>query len=187
MIVVPGRPTLCDDKTMISRLIQRIDSFSERTGRTIAWLTLAMVLVMALIVLLRYVFQIGSIALQESVMYLNAMIFAFGAAYTLKQQGHVRVDVFYNRLSERGQALVDLLGGVCFLFLTAGFILWSSWDYVAVSWRVRETSAETSGLPFVYLLKTTILVLVVLLMVQGIAELLKSFSRFRQAGQQKVG
>ncbi len=172
---------------MISRLIHSIDAFTDRVGRTIAWLALAMVLVMALIVLLRYVFQIGSIALQESVMYLNALIFAFGAAYTLKEQGHVRVDVFYNRLSERGQALVDLLGGVCFLFLTAGFILWASWDYVAVSWRVREASAESSGLPFVYLLKTTILVLSVLLMVQGIAELLKSFNKFRQGSQAKVG
>ena len=170
---------------MISRLIQCIDSFSERTGRAIAWLTLAMVLVMALIVLLRYVFQIGSIALQESVMYLNALIFAFGAAYTLKQQGHVRVDVFYNRLGERRQALVDMLGGVCFLFLTAGFILWSSWDYVAVSWRVRESSAESSGLPFVYLLKTTILVLAVLLIAQGIAELLKSFNKFQQADEER--
>lgn len=172
---------------MISRLIQSIDAFTDKVGRTIAWLTLVMVLVMALIVLLRYVFQIGSIALQESVMYLNALIFAFGAAYTLKEQGHVRVDVFYNRLSERGQALVDLLGGVCFLFLTTGFILWTSWDYVAVSWRVREGSAESSGLEFVYLLKTTILVLAVLLMVQGFAELLKSFNKFRQGTQAKAG
>jgi len=171
---------------MISKLIQSIDAFTDKVGRTISWLALAMVLVMALIVLLRYVFQIGSIALQESVMYLNALIFAFGSAYTLKEQGHVRVDVFYNRLSERGQALVDLFGGVCFLFLTTGFILWSSWDYVAVSWRVRESSAESSGLEFVYLLKTTILVLAVLLMVQGIAELLKAFNKFQQARLGKV-
>ena len=169
---------------MKSPVVQNIDAFTNRVGRSIAWLTLAMVLVMALIVLLRYVFQIGSIALQESVMYINALIFTFGASYTLKEQGHVRVDIFYNRLSNRGQGLVDLLGVVFFLFLTAGFIFWASWDYVAVSWRVREGSAESSGLPFVYLLKTTILVLAALLIVQGIAESLKSFKKFQQGEQE---
>jgi TRAP-type mannitol/chloroaromatic compound transport system permease small subunit len=85
----------------MKNLIRLIDTLNESLGRWISWLALAMVLVMGLIVVLRYAFQVGSIALQESVMYLNALIFTFGAAYTLKQQGHVRVDVFYNRLSLR--------------------------------------------------------------------------------------
>ena len=129
---------------------------------------------MGLIVVLRYVFQFGSIALQESVMYLNALIFTFGAAYTLKEQGHVRVDVFYNRLSPRLRGLIDLLGTSILLTLTAGFIIWASWDYVAVSWRIREGSAESSGLPFVYLLKTSLLLLPALLLIQGLAEALKA-------------
>jgi TRAP-type mannitol/chloroaromatic compound transport system permease small subunit len=136
-----------------------------------------MVLVMGLIVVLRYAFQVGSIALQESVMYLNALIFTFGAAYTLKQQGHVRVDVFYNRLSPRARGLIDLLGTGIFLTLTAGFIIWSSWDYVAVSWRIREGSAESSGLPYVYLLKASLLVLPLLLIIQGMAEAMKSLQQ----------
>jgi TRAP-type mannitol/chloroaromatic compound transport system permease small subunit len=161
----------------MKNLIRLIDTLNESLGRWISWLALAMVLVMGLIVVLRYAFQVGSIALQESVMYLNALIFTFGAAYTLKQQGHVRVDVFYNRLSPRGRGLIDLLGTGIFLSLTAGFIIWASWDYVAVSWRIREGSAESSGLPYVYLLKASLLVLPLLLIIQGIAEAMKSLQR----------
>ncbi len=165
---------------MINRIIQSIDYCSERIGRAGSWLALLMVSVMFLIVLLRYVFQIGSIALQESVMYINALIFTVGVGYTLKEQGHVRVDVFYNRLNEKHKALVDMLGCLVFLMLTAGFILWASWDYVAVSWRILEGSPESSGLPLVYLLKTTILLIASFLAIQGIAEFLKSFKKFRQ-------
>jgi TRAP-type mannitol/chloroaromatic compound transport system permease small subunit len=161
----------------MKNLIRRIDTLNESLGRWISWLALAMVLVMGLIVVLRYAFQVGSIALQESVMYLNALIFTFGAAYTLKQQGHVRVDVFYNRLSPRARGLIDLLGTGIFLTLTAGFIIWSSWDYVAVSWRIREGSAESSGLPYVYLLKASLLVLPLLLIIQGMAEAMKSLQQ----------
>ena len=158
----------------MKNLIRIIDTFNERLGRGIAWLAFAMVLVMGLIVVLRYAFQIGSIALQESVIYINALIFTFGAAYTLKQQGHVRVDVFYNRLPPRLRGLIDLLGTAIFLSLTVGFIIWASWDYVAISWRIREGSAESSGLPFVYILKTSLLVLPGLLLIQGLAEALNA-------------
>ncbi len=160
-------------------LVRYIDAVSERLGRSAAWLSLLMVLVMGLIVLLRYVFQYGSIALQESVMYINALIFTFGAGYTLKVQGHVRVDVFYNRLGGRWRHLVDCIGVVAFLFISVGFVIWASWDYVAVSWRIREGSPESSGLPFVYLLKTCLLLLPALLALQGIAELWKSVSALR--------
>lgn len=146
-------------------------------------MTLLMVLVMALIVVLRYVFQFGSIALQESVMYLNALIFTFGVAYTLKEQGHVRVDVFYNRLSTRRQALIDILGGIFCLLLSSVFIVWQSWDYVEVSWRIREGSPESSGLPLVYVLKSTIIVLPILLAIQGLSEILKSIEKFRLSGK----
>ena len=160
-------------------LVRYIDAVSERLGRSAAWLSLLMVLVMGLIVLLRYVFQYGSIALQESVMYINALIFTFGAGYTLKVQGHVRVDVFYNRLGGRWRHLVDCIGVVAFLFISVGFVIWASWDYVAVSWRIREGSPESSGLPFVYLLKTCLILLPALLALQGIAELWKSVSALR--------
>lgn len=163
-------------------LIRQIDRFNDFLGRHAAWLALAMVLVMGLIVLLRYVFQFGSIALQESVMYINALIFTLGTAYTLKEQGHVRVDVFYNKLDPKIRHSIDSLGVVIFLFTSAGFMVWASWDYVAVSWRIREGSPESSGLPFVYLLKTCLLILPSLLALQGVAELLKSIKSLVGAG-----
>jgi TRAP-type mannitol/chloroaromatic compound transport system permease small subunit len=153
-----------------------IDGLSNRLGRVFSWLTLTMVIVMAAIVVLRYVFQIGSIALQESIIYINALIFTFGVAYTLKEQGHVRVDIFYSRLNEKKRAWVDLFGALLFLVPSTCFIIWVSWDYVAVSWRIGEGSAESSGLPFVYLLKAVILLLPALLLLQGISEVAKSIS-----------
>lgn len=156
------------------RLAAAIDNVAERLGRAAAWLSFVLVLVVGVIVVLRYGFQLGSIALQESVMYINGTLFVLGAGYTLKAQGHVRVDVFYSRFSPRGRALVDSLGALLFLLPAAFFIAWISWDYVAVAWRIREGSSEASGLPFVYLLKTLIIVLPVLLAVQGVSELLKS-------------
>ena len=157
-------------------LIRKIDKFDDVIGRSAAWLALVMVLLMGLIVLLRYVFQIGSIALQESVIYLNALIFTLGAAYTLKEQGHVRVDVFNNRFSPKTQQIVEILGIVLFLFVTCGFVIWASWEYVSVSWRIREGSAESSGLPIVYLLKSSLIALPLLLALQGVSELLKAIA-----------
>lgn len=164
----------------MKRLSPFIDKVTDTIGRNAAWLTVVMVLTMVLIVALRYVFRTGSIAMQESVIYLNALIFTLGAAYTLKEQGHVRVDIFYNRLSQKGRAWVDLVGALLFLLPVAGFIIWTSWDYVSVSWRIKEGSPETSGLPYVYLLKATIILLPALLAVQGCSEIIKSLAIIRQ-------
>ena len=167
----------------MNKLITLIDQTSDRLGRGVSWLTLFMVLVMGLIVTLRYAFQIGSIALQESMLYMNAMLFTFGAAFTLKEQRHVRVDVVYSRLPPRGRALTDLLGTTVFLSLSTGFIVWSSWDYVALAWRIQEGSAESSGLPFVYFLKTALLILPALLFMQGVAEAMKAYSVLRDSAE----
>ena len=168
----------------IENLSKLIDASSDLIGRSTAWLTVGMVLLMALIVALRYLFQTGSIAMQESVIYVNALIFTLGAAYTLKEQGHVRVDIFYNRLGVKQKALVDLLGGLVFLLPFAGFIIWESWDYVSVSWRIKESSAELSGLPYVYLLKATSILLALLLIIQGISEILKAIVSIWQGDSQ---
>ena len=152
----------------------RLDNFAEITGRFVAWLTLAIVIVTFTVVVLRYLFSTGSIALQESITYLHAALFMLGAAWTLKQDGHVRVDIFYSKQNRRTRAWTDLLGTLLLLFPVCGFILYSSLDYVAASWSVQEGSQEAGGLDAVFLLKTAIPVMAVLLMLQGCAIILKN-------------
>lgn len=138
----------------------------------ISWLTLAMVLVTFVIVVLRYGFESGWIAMQESVIYMHALVFLIGIPYTLKHDGHVRVDIFYNKMSERGKNWVNLLGTLFLLFPVTLFIAWISWDYVAASWVMKEQSGEAGGLPWVYLLKSSILLMTLLLFIQGISQCL---------------
>jgi TRAP-type mannitol/chloroaromatic compound transport system permease small subunit len=151
-----------------------IDLLNEGVGRLVALTTVVMVIVQFLVVVLRYGFDIGSIPLQESVMYLYAYLFMLGAAYTLKHDGHVRVDIFYARMSKRSQAVVDLLGSLFLLIPTFAFVLYSSWTYVLVSWARREGSPEAGGIPFVYGLKTAILLLGILMLLQGLAQAIKA-------------
>lgn len=157
------------DSPLSPGLATVIDTINDSVGRAVSWLTLLMVVVTFLIVLLRYVFDIGWIAMQESVTYMHALVFMAGAAFTLKHQGHVRVDIFYRKFGDRGRAWVDLLGGLLLLLPVALFIAWVSWDYVAVSWEVLEGSREAGGLPGVFLLKTLMLVMPVLLVLQALA------------------
>jgi TRAP-type mannitol/chloroaromatic compound transport system permease small subunit len=133
-----------------------------------------MVAAVVIVVITRYFLQVGSIALQESVTYLHAIVFLLGIAYTLKQDGHVRVDIFYRQFSGRQRALVDFCGGLFFLIPVSVLIFYSSWDYVLASWAIGETSAENNGLPFIYLLKTLMILMPATLLLQGVAEILKS-------------
>ncbi len=155
-------------------VIRRLEVTAEYLGRVVAWATLLMVIITFVVVLLRYLFDTGWIAMQESVTYLHAMVFMLGAAYTLKHGGHVRVDIFYQRFGMRGRAWVNLLGTLFLLFPLAIFIFTVSWDYVADSWKVLEGSREAGGLPGVFLLKSLILVLPATLLLQGLALFLKS-------------
>ncbi|NIR60255.1 MAG: TRAP transporter small permease subunit [Gammaproteobacteria bacterium] len=157
---------------LLDRLTRLLDGLNEWVGRTIAWLTLAMVLVTFAVVVLRYGFNLGWIAMQESITYMHALVFMLGASYTLKHEGHVRVDILYRGMSARGRAWVDLLGALLLLLPTCAYILVSSWDYVARAWSLHESSPEPGGLPGVYLLKTAIPVMAVLLGLQGVAQAL---------------
>ncbi len=165
------------------RLQNTIESFIDWTGRTVSWLTLFMVLVTAVIVLLRYGFDIGSIALQESVNYMHAMVFLIGAAYTLKYNEHVRVDIFYAEFSPRKKAWVDLLGSLFILLPVMVFIFWIGWEYVVESWQVKEGSREAGGLPGVFLIKSLILIMPVLLLLQTLAMALRSIGIIRNGDQ----
>lgn len=157
------------------RIVTFIDALNRRTGRAVAWGTLFMVLTTATVVLLRHVFEIGWIWLQEVSVYLHALVFLLGAAYALSHDEHVRVDVFYRGMRSTRRRWVDTLGTLFLLLPTAGFVFWSSWSYVLRSWAERESSHETGGLifPFPSLLKTSILIACVLLCLQGIAIVLR--------------
>ncbi len=159
---------------MMQPIADKLDRFIAFTGRAVSWLSLAMVLVTFVIVVMRYLFDAGSIALQESVSYMHAVLFLVGAAWTLQQDAHVRVDIFYSRWSRRAQARVDLFGALFLLLPLMLFIAWVSWDYVADSWQVHEGSREAGGLPGVFLLKSFILVMSALLVLQALANMLKA-------------
>jgi TRAP-type mannitol/chloroaromatic compound transport system permease small subunit len=139
---------------------------------------LPMVAVTFVVVVLRYIFDLGWIWMQESVVWMHAAVFMLAAAYTLNRDEHVRVDIFYRSMSPKRKALVDALGAVVFLFPVSIFLLVTSWDYVSVSWAIREGSREAGGLPypFVPLLKSVIPLTALLLVLQGITDLIRSVS-----------
>ena len=154
--------------------LSAVEKFTEVTGRFISWATVTMVILVVLVVITRYFLGLGSIALQESVTYLHCLVFMMGFAFTLKHDGHVRVDIFYRGFSPRFKAVVNLIGGLLFLIPFCLLIFFISWDYVLASWVIRETSAENNGLPFIYLLKTLMLLMPATLVLQGIAEIIRS-------------
>lgn len=155
-------------------LIGVIDATTGLLGRLSAWMTVLLIVATCGVVFLRYFLGTGSIPLQESMSYLHSGIFMIGIAWTLKQGGHVRVDVFYRKMSPKTQAWIDVLGGLLFLLPVSVLLYYLSVDYVASSWAIRERSNEGTGIPFVYLLKTLLLILPVALIGQGVAEILKN-------------
>ena len=150
-----------------------VDSITTGLARGIRWLALAMVLVTVAIVLLRYVFEIGAIPLQESVMYMHGLLFLLGIPYGIHKNTHVRVDILYTRFSVKHQSLIDLVGHLLFLLPIAVFILVTSWPYTVASWQVLEGSSEVGGLPAIFLLKTLIPLTAILMACQALAEALK--------------
>ena len=155
-------------------LIRWLDAIAEFTGNMTAWLTGIMVVCACVVVGLRHLLGVGSIALQESVTYMHALVFMLGAAYTLKRGGHVRVDIVYRRMSARKRAWVDVLGSLLFTLPLMIFIGWGSWEFVQESWRISEGSADSGGLGGVYLLKSLLPVMALSVSLQAIAELLRS-------------
>ena len=158
----------------MQRLKATLERFSEVSGSIMAWLTVLMVLGTFVIVVLRYVFDLGWIAMQESIVWMHAMVFMLGASYTLKRDEHVRVDIFYRRMPADRQAWVNIAGTVIFLLPLATFIAISSMDYVLTSWAIGEASREAGGLPypFVPFLKSLIPATAAMLILQGIADLI---------------
>jgi len=151
-----------------------LDAFSNSLGRAMSWLTLLMVLVTFVIVVLRYVFGTGLIWLQESLSWMHAVVFMLGASYTLQQDEHVRVDIFYQKMSDRNRAWVNLIGVLIFIFPMCIFFVYSSLDYVAAAWSIREVSRNSGGLPypFVPALKSVLIIMPLTVGLQGLSMLL---------------
>src|ERR1700685_2453201 len=156
------------------RIAGSIDRVIAAVGRAATWCSLYIVLAEFAVVVMRYALGMGSIRLQESVLYAHAALFMLAAAWTLQVGGHVRVDVFYAQASRRRRAIIDLVGAVIFLFPFAIAVAVLSLPYVERSWAIFEGSRETSGLPFVYLLKTLIPLFVLLIGFPGLAQAIRA-------------
>ncbi|MDH3374432.1 MAG: TRAP transporter small permease subunit [Gammaproteobacteria bacterium] len=154
------------------------DQVSHTSGKLTAWLTLFMVATTAVIVVMRYVFDAGLIWLQESVIWMHATVFMVGAAYTLLHEEHVRVDIFYRKMSERGRAIIDLTGVIVFLLPLCGFLAFKAYDFAAVSWAIHESSREAGGLPYplIPILKSIVIIMPILVAIQGVSLLLRSLA-----------
>ncbi|MEJ1160228.1 TRAP transporter small permease subunit [Prosthecomicrobium sp. N25] len=156
-----------------------IDAVNRRVGRVFAWASLALVLVQFTVVVMRYVFGIGSIWLQESLVYLFGLQFTLMAGATLLADGHVRVDILYRPAGPRARAAVDLAGSLLFLLPLAGVVLWTGLPYVTKSWAILEGSRETSGIPALFLLKSGILAFTVLTGLQGVSLAIRAVQALR--------
>lgn len=154
-----------------SPVYRGIDRVNAALCRWVSIGTLIMVLLTFLIVVFRYGFQMGWIALQESVMYLHALVFMVGIAHTLRVDGHVRVDVMYRKMLPRKQAWVNLTGTLIFLIPVCITVIVISFPYVAKSWQLLESSQEAGGLPLVFLLKSLIPLFACLTLLQGISDI----------------
>ena len=153
------------------------------TGRAVAWLVLAMALQTFLVVVLRYGLNEGWIWMQESITYLHATVLLVAAAWTLQAVEHVRVDIFYREASPQFRLWVDLAGTLLFLVPFSLFLVYVGWDYVASAWASKEASSEPGGLPLVWLLKTLVLVLPALLLLQASVTVSRCVTGLRNTGK----
>lgn len=159
------------------------DRISQVIGKATSWLTLFMVLLTAVIVILRYVFDAGMIWMQESVTWMHAAVFMLGASYTLLHEEHVRVDIFYRDMSPGRKAIVDLGGVVLFLLPLCGYLAFVAYDFAAASWSIRESSREPGGLvyPMIPILKSLVVAMPVLVALQGVSMMMRSLAKLRRA------
>lgn len=158
----------------IAKTARAIDSVNEMIGKVTSWAALGLVLVQFGIVIMNYLYSEGIIAVQESLTYMHSLLFLGAAGYTLLHNGHVRVDIFYSKMSETGKAYINLIGTLIILFPVLICIGIYAFPFVAQSWQILEGSIETSGLHIVYILKSMILLFVVSTFIQGVSIVLHS-------------
>jgi TRAP-type mannitol/chloroaromatic compound transport system permease small subunit len=162
-------------KTILINLSSKIDRFTEWSGRCISWLVIVLVLLVGYDVTMRYLFQSGSIGIQELEWHLFSIIFLIGAAYTLKHDEHVRLDIIYRSrfLTDQHRAWIDAFGSLFFLLPFCILIIVSAWPFVSQAFIYNEASPDPGGLPARWLIKSMIPTGFVLLLLQGLAESIK--------------
>ena len=160
---------------LIKRLVRVIDKLNEWVGRGVAWVTLGLVLVVFIDVVMRYLFNTSFVFTQELEWHLFGFIFLIGAGYTLLHDGHVRVDIIYQRIGSKGRAWINLCGVIFFLIPGCIMVMTTSWKFMANSFAILEGSPDPGGIPFRFLLKGCIPVGFTLLLLQGVSMGLHSF------------
>jgi TRAP-type mannitol/chloroaromatic compound transport system permease small subunit len=153
----------------IAKLAHGLDAVNEMIGKICSWATLTLVLVQFAIVIINYLYSEGIIAVQESLTYMHSLVFLGAAGYTLLHNGHVRVDIFYSTMGEKGKAYINLIGTLLILFPVLICIGVYALPFVGQSWQILEGSQETSGLHLVYILKSMILLFVGSTFIQGVS------------------
>ncbi|MDX5381998.1 MAG: TRAP transporter small permease subunit [Rhodobacterales bacterium] len=156
-------------------LANAIDRFNSAVALVVRWLALIMVLVQFCIVIGRYVFGYNSIAAQESVLYMHATLFMLGAGFTLLVDKHVRVDVFFAKLSEQAKRRIDIFGHLFLLIPSMTALLYWSWPSVRNSWRILEGPISVGGIEAVFLLKSLIPAFCILVLLQSVSILVRMF------------
>ena len=156
------------------KIIQLIDWINRKVGQGVAWVSLLMVVVVTVDVVMRYLFKTSFVFVQELEWHLFGVLFLVGAGYTLLHDDHVRVDVFYQRLTTKQRAWINLLGTLFFLLPGCYLVIQTSWQFVMNSWAVQEASPDPGGIPARYLLKACIPLGFALVALQGISLGLKS-------------
>ncbi len=152
---------------------KKIDNFVNSIGIFSSSLIILMISITFLVATFRYAFNMGNIAIQESIIYLHSFIFLMGSAYTLQNDMHVRIDILYNNLGENKKRLINLFGTLLLLFPTFVVIILTSFNYVMSSFLLLESSKEAGGLPLVYILKSFILLMAGLMILQGTSQFIK--------------
>ncbi|MCF8243198.1 MAG: TRAP transporter small permease subunit [Melioribacteraceae bacterium] len=159
---------------LLKKASELIDKINTRIGNAVSWFTAALVLLVTYDVLARYLFNTSSVAIQELEWHLFAAIFLLGAAITLKNEAHVRVDVFYGKLSEKKKAIINITGTILFLIPFCIVLILASQNFVLTSFQIGETSPDTGGLPARYIIKAILPVSIFFLLLQSLSLLFKS-------------
>ena len=164
---------------LLKKIPTFINNFNLKIGELFSWLLLCMVSLTCLIVILRYLFNIGFIWMQELVRFFYAAVFMLCAAYTLVENAHVRVDIFYSKMSEKNKNLVNILGSIFFLIPVCFITFFYSFSYVINSWMQLEGSLEERGLHAVFIMKTFIWLFSFMLFAQALSIIFSNINKIR--------